>query len=62
MGDTSSHNEKEIYDGCLALMKQMTRLFYEYLNIIGFNVEDLTEDEQFVANFSPTEVVERLFL
>ena len=59
---TSSHSEKEIYEGCIALMKDITKMFYEYLSVVGVNVEDIPDDEQFYVAYYPTEIVERLFL
>lgn len=59
---TSSHSEKEIYDGCIELMQSLTRQFHEWLDYMGIDTSNLSEDEQFCANFYPTEIVETLFL
>lgn len=59
---TSSHSEADIYKGCLSLMDELTGKFYEWLDFIGVDVSKLDEEEQFVAGFYPTEIVERLFL
>lgn len=59
---TSSHNEADIYKGCISLMDTLTGNFYEWLDFIGVDVVKLDAEEQFVARFYPTEIVERLFL
>lgn len=59
---TSSHSEKEIYEGCLALMEELTGRFQEYLDFIGVDLSEYPTEEQFDASFQTTEIVERLFL
>lgn len=59
---TSSHDEKEIYQGCIALMTDLTGKFYEWLDFIGVDVTKLDKEEQFCISYYPTEIVERLFL
>lgn len=59
---TSSHSEKEIYKGCLALMETLKDEFYKWLDSIGVDVSELDDEEQFCCNYYPTEIVERLFL
>ena len=59
--ETTSHSEREIYDGCIALMQELVEAFGEYLEYIGY---DPYEDgnEYFSVAFPPTQIVERLFL
>lgn len=59
---TSSHSEKDIYEGCLALMNELTDRFYEYLEFLEVDLSEYPEEEQFDATFNTTEIVERLFL
>lgn len=59
---TSSHSEKDIYEGCISLMNDLLRQVYEWLEIVGFDVSELDRDEQFATHFYTTEIVERLFL
>lgn len=58
----TSHSEKEIYDGCIFLMNSLVKDFYEYLDFIGVETGSLLEEEQFVINRYPTEIVRSLFL
>lgn len=57
-----SHSEKEIYQGCIRLMRQMVRYFKEYLDVIGVDLASIYEDEQFSVAFSNFEIVQDLFL
>ncbi len=59
---TKSHSEKEIYEGCLALMDELVKDFSDYLEYIGVDLSDYSEDEQFGVRKTPAEIVERLFL
>lgn len=59
---TSSHSEKEIYKGCISLMRELTDSFYEWLDFIGVDITKLDEEEQFERSFYPTHIVEKLFL
>ncbi len=60
---TSSHSEREIFDGCVDLMNDMVEFFYQYLTeYLDIDVEDIPEDERFGINYQVTEIVERLFL
>ena len=59
---TSSHSEKDIYNGCLEVMKRMVNRFEEYLEYIGVDLENQDEDEKFCVNFTPFEIVQDLFL
>ena len=60
--DVKSHSEKEIYQGCIRLMRRMVDYFEEYLYIIGMDPENLMEDEKFSVAFSNFEIVQDLFL
>lgn len=57
-----SHSEKEIYQGCIRLMRQMVKRFEEYLDIIGIDLSGIYEDERFHVNLSNFEIVQNLFL
>ncbi len=59
---TTSHSESSIYEGCISLMKELVRDFYEYLEFLGVDVANLDEDEQFNVSFNNMEIVQRLFL
>lgn len=59
---TSSHSEKDIYEGCISLMNDLLRQVYEWLDMVGFDVSELDRDEQFATHFYTMEIVERLFL
>ena len=59
---TSSHSEKDIYDGCVELMEGLVEEFYDYLDFLGVDLKDYPEDEQFKLTMHPTQIVERLFL
>lgn len=59
---TSSHCERDIYDGCIYLMRELLRQVYEWFEIIGLDISELDSDEQFATSFYTTEIVERLFL
>ncbi len=59
---TSSHSEKDIYDGCLSLMEGLVADFEEYLEFIGVDTSEYPDEEKFGVSYSPMEIVERLFL
>jgi len=59
---TSSHSEKQIYDGCISLMQRLVGQIKEWLEIIGVDLDKMDSDEWFYTEFSPTEIVETLFL
>lgn len=60
---TSSHSEKDIYEGCISLMQDMMDAFEEYLDFIGIPLPDeYSEEERFSIQFYTTQIVERLFL
>lgn len=60
---TASQSEREIYDGCIALMQELMGLFEDYLDFIGLPTpEEISEEESFATYFYPTQIVERLFL
>lgn len=54
-----TQSEKEIYEGCLALMQGLVEEFGEWLEWQGVEVP---EEERFCLNMHPTEIVNRLFL
>ena len=56
---TASHSERDIYEGCIALMESLVGSFEQYLEYIGV---DLKDEAPFNADFRTTEIVERLFL
>lgn len=58
--NTSSHSEKDIYEGCIALMQELTDRFKEYLEYMDIDTSD--REETFCTSFYPTEIVNRLFL
>ncbi len=57
-----SHSEKEIYQGCIRLMRQMVKRFEEYLDITGVDLSGIYEDERFSVALSNFEIVQNLFL
>ena len=56
---TSSHSEKDILEGCIALMQELTDEFSEYLDFMGVKP---SEEEQFWLSMSYFHIVQRLFL
>ena len=56
---TSSHSEREIYKGCIALMQELTDEFREWLEWQEIEVD---ADERFEVYFPCKHIVERLFL
>ena len=58
--NTSSHDEKHILQGCIALMEEMVNYFREYLNFIGHEPEWEEEKMPFVMSYF--HIVQRLFL
>lgn len=52
-------SEKQIYEGCVALMQGLVEEFGEWLEWQGVEVP---EEERFCLNMHPTEIVNRLFL
>lgn len=59
---TASHSEAEIYKGCIALMQELMGRFDDYLDFIGLDPKEATDEERFATYFYPTHIVERLFL
>ncbi len=59
---TSSHSEKQIYEGCISLMNQMFGQIKEWLYDMGYISEDDDPEEVFGMSLTNTEIVERLFL
>lgn len=57
--ETSSHSERQIYDNCLNLMKDLVGKFEEYLEFIEVDIDDYPA---FGDNLYPEEIVSRLFL
>lgn len=57
--NTSSHSEKDIYEGCIALMQELTDRFKEWLE---WQDIEMDREEAFCTTFYPTEIVRRLFL
>lgn len=57
-----SHSEKEIYDGCIRILRQMIRFFEEYLETMDIYQEDLAEEERFSVALSNFDIVQNLFL
>lgn len=57
-----SHSEKEIYNGCLRLLRRMTDYFEEYLQMMDIHQEDLAEEERFSVALSNFDIVQNLFL
>lgn len=57
-----SHSEKETYDGCIRILRQMVRFFEEYLEAMDIYQEDLAEEERFSVALSNFEIVQNLFL
>lgn len=58
--NTSSHSEKDIYEGCIALMQELMGRFEEYLDFMDIDRRD--RETAFCTSFYPTHIVERLFL
>ncbi|MBR3646213.1 MAG: hypothetical protein IKN54_07315 [Lachnospiraceae bacterium] len=58
--DLSSHSEKEILNGCIALMQELNDRFVEYLDFMDVKPE--CDDEKWGTSFSYFEIVQRLFL
>jgi len=54
-----TQSEKQIYEGCVALMHGLVEEFGEWLEWQGVEVP---EEERFCLNMHPTEIVNRLFL
>lgn len=57
-----SHSEKEIYQGCLRLIRQVVNYFEEYLDYLDIHQEDLAEEERFSVALSNFDIVQNLFL
>ena len=58
--ETSSHDEKHILQGCIALMDEMVEGFRQYLDFIGHEPEWEEEKQPFVMSYF--RIVRRLFL
>lgn len=56
------HTDRQIYDGCIHLMKKMVEYFLEYLEYLGYDLDKLDEDERFAVEISNMEIVRTLFL
>ena len=56
------HTDRQIYDGCTHLMKKMVEYFLEYLEYLGYDLDELDEDERFAVGISNMEIVRCLFL
>ena len=59
---TSSHSERDIYEGCLALMESLTGSFYDYIEFLGVDLSEYPPDEQFNVRYTPSQIVDSLFL
>lgn len=57
---TTSHDERNILQGCIALMGEMVGYFREYLDFIGFEPEFDEDKMPFVMSYF--HIVQRLFL
>lgn len=57
---TTSQSERDILDGCIDLMHQLTGRFQEYLEFVGFEPDG--DDMIFGTRFTYFEIVQRLFL
>lgn len=60
--ETSSHSERDIYNGCMELMNKLMDNFEWYLDYVGIKVDELGEDERFKLGISNFEIVQTLFL
>ena len=58
--DLSSHSERDILDGCIALMQELNDRFLDYLDFM--DVEPEYEESRWCTFFSYFEIVQRLFL
>ena len=56
------HTDRQIYDGCILLMQKMVDYFQEYLDYLGYDLDQLDEDERFAVGISNMEIVRYLFL
>lgn len=56
----SSHSEKEILKGCIALIDEMVGYFKDYLDFVGYVPESEEEKMPFVMSYF--HIVNRLFL
>lgn len=56
----TSHSEKQILDGCIALIQEMCDYFREYLDFIDFEPECDEEKQPFCMSYF--HIVNRLFL
>lgn len=59
--NTSSHSEKEIYNGCIALMQGLVDDFREWCNMFDIS-ENSDRETAFCISISNMEIVRRLFL
>lgn len=60
---TESHSEKEIYKGCLSLMESLSEYYLQYMeDMLEIDFKEMPEEERPNFRFTPTEIVERLFL
>lgn len=58
--DLSSHSEKHIVEGCIALMQELNNRFLEYLD--HMDIKPSEEDDKWGTYFSYFEIVQRLLL
>lgn len=58
--DLSSHSEKQILEGCIALIQEMCDYFREYLDFVDFEPEYEEEKQPFCMSYF--HIVNRLFL
>jgi hypothetical protein len=56
------HTDRQIYDGCIHMMKNMVEYFLEYLEYLGYDLDKLDEDERFAVGISNMKIVRTLFL
>jgi hypothetical protein len=60
--EMEKHTDRQIYDGCIRLMERMVDYFQEYLDYLGYDLDQLDEDERFEVGISNMEIVRYLFL
>lgn len=60
--EIEKHTDRQIYDGCIHLMQKMVDYFQEYLEYLGYDLDQLDEDERFAVGISNMEIVRYLFL
>ncbi len=60
--EPEKHTDRQIYDGCIHLMQKMVDYFQEYLEFLGYDLDEKDEDERFAVGISNMEIVRWLFL